>query len=572
MKKTWWKEAVVYQIYPRSFQDSNGDGIGDLQGILAKLDYLKDLGIDVIWLSPIYKSPNDDNGYDISDYYDIMDEFGTMEDFDRLLAEVHNRGMKLIMDLVVNHTSDEHPWFIESRSSKDNAKRDYYIWRHGKEGKEPNNWESFFSGSVWEYDETTDEYYLHLFSKKQPDLNWENPAVIDEIHKMVKWWLDKGIDGFRVDAINHIGKADGLPDDPHPEENFWTVGYRYFANLPKVHKQIRSLHQEVLSRYDIMTVGETSGVGPTEALLYVEEGREEFNMVFQFEHMSIDSGPGGKWDVRPWSLLDLKSVMGKWQKELYGRGWNALYFNNHDQPRAVSRFGDDAKYWKESAKLLATYIHTLCGTPYVYQGEEIGMTNVAFDTIDAYRDVEILNMYKEKAVEQGQDAKTVMHSIYAKGRDNSRTPMQWDAGLQAGFTTGTPWIQVNPNYTRINVKQQLQDSDSILAYYRQLIRLRKQHEVMVYGDYQLILADHPEIYAYTRTFGDAHLLVVLNFFAGTPVFQLPAQLELRSFKLLISNYPEDSATNIETFTLRPYEARVYAYENEHEKTKNIGSK
>ncbi|MFD2446964.1 alpha-glucosidase [Bacillus sp. CGMCC 1.16607] len=559
MNKNWWKEAVVYQIYPRSFMDSNADGVGDLPGIISRLDYLKDLGIDVIWLSPIYQSPNDDNGYDISDYYEIMAEFGTMEDFDQLLKEVHARGMKLIMDLVVNHTSDEHPWFIESRSSKTNAKRDYYIWRPSVNGEVPNNWESFFSGSTWEYDEATDEYYLHLFSKKQPDLNWENPEVVKDIHKMVKWWLDKGIDGFRVDAINHTGKADGFPDDPHPEDERYNTGYPLFSNLPKVHEQLQKLNREVLSNYDIMTVGETSGVGPEEALLYVDEKRNEFNMVFQFEHTSIDCGTQGKWGVQPWSLLDLKKIMSKWQTELYGKGWNALFFNNHDQPRAVSRFGDDQTYWAESAKLLATYIHTLNGTPYVYQGEEIGMTNVAFDSIESYRDVEILNYYREKVEKQGHDPKQVMNSIHHKGRDNSRTPMQWDSSEQAGFTRGIPWIEVNKNYTKINVEQQLQNPNSIFNYYKKLIQLRKQYEVIVYGDYQMILDDHKEIYAYVRTLGNEKLLVILNFFAGTPTFQLPEHLEIETPELLISNYPVQNNSEMKEIKLQPYEARVYRY-------------
>jgi oligo-1,6-glucosidase len=560
MKKIWWKEAVAYQIYPRSFMDSNGDGIGDLPGILSKLDYLKDLGIDVIWLSPIYESPNDDNGYDISDYFEIMSEFGTMQDFDLLLKEAHARGMKLIMDLVVNHTSDEHQWFIESRSSKDNPKRDYYIWKPAKDGGPPNNWESFFSGSTWEYDVTTGEYYLHLFTKKQPDLNWNNPEVVKDIYEMITWWLDKGIDGFRVDAINHMGKAEGLPDDPHPEDQRYNTGYKMFSNLPQVHEQLQKLNREVLSNYDIMTVGETSGVGPQEALLYVGEDRNEFNMVFQFEHTGIDCGTQGKWGVEPWSLLDLKTLMSKWQTELYEKGWNALFFNNHDQPRAVSRFGDDGEYWSQSAKLLATYIHTLSGTPFVYQGEEIGMTNVAFDSVDSYRDVEILNYYKEKVVEQGQDHDEILKRIHHKGRDNARTPMHWNTSAQAGFTTGTPWIDVNPNYTDINVEQQVQDPDSVFNYYKKLIQLRKKNEVIVYGEYELILEDDSEIYAYTRTLGDGKLLIVLNFFGGTPTFRLPSSFHVESQELLISNYSVEENEKIEEFRLQPYEARVYRIE------------
>jgi oligo-1,6-glucosidase len=558
MKKTWWKEAVVYQIYPRSFMDSNGDGIGDLQGIISKLDYLKDMGIDVIWICPIYQSPNDDNGYDISNYFEIMAEFGTMKDFDTLLAEVHARGMKLIMDLVVNHTSDEHPWFIESRSSNTNAKRDYYIWRpsNGKD-EAPNNWESIFSGSAWEYDEVSGEYYLHLFTKKQPDLNWKNPKVVKDVHQMVKWWLDKGIDGFRVDAINHIGKEDGFPNDPHPEDENHSTGYPYYSNLPFVHDKLQELYNDVFSHYDMMTVGETSGVGPEEALLYVDESRKEFNMVFQFEHIKIDCGNQGKWGVQPWSLLELKEIMSKWQTTLYGRGWNALFFNNHDQPRAVSRFGDDQTYWAESAKLLATYLHTLCGTPYVYQGEEIGMTNVAFDSIEEYRDVEIFNYYREKVEAQGHNHDEIMNRIHHKGRDNSRTPMQWNNSEHAGFTNGTPWIQVNKNYQDINVENQLQDSNSILNYYKKLIQLRREYEVFVYGDYQLILADHHEIYAYVRTLGKEKLLVILNFFGGTPEFLLPEDMEVKDPELLISNY---SVANFSPkIILQPYEARVYRF-------------
>lgn len=561
MNKAWWKEAVVYQVYPRSFMDSNGDGIGDLPGVISKLDYLQELGIDVIWLSPIYQSPNDDNGYDISDYYGIMEEFGTIEDFDRLLEGIHARGMKLIMDLVVNHTSDEHAWFIESRSSKDNPKRDYYIWRPEKDGALPNNWESIFSGPVWEWDEATGEYYLHVFSKKQPDLNWENPNVIKDIHSMMKWWLDKGIDGFRVDAINHIGKEKGFPDDPHPEEQSHTTGYKMYSNLPLVHETLHRFNQEVLSGYDVMTVGETSGVGAEEALLYVDEQRQEVNMVFQFEHVQIDCGDQGKWGVAPWNLLDLKRIMSEWQTVLHGKGWNALFMSNHDQPRQVSRFGDDGTYWSQSAKLLATFIHTLCGTPYVYQGEEIGMTNVAFDSIDSYRDVEILNFYKEKVVKEGLDPKDVMHRIHHKGRDNARTPMQWSADERAGFTTATPWIDVNPNYVQINVEQQLQDEGSILNYYKKLIHLRKNNDLMVYGEYQLILPDHPQIYAYTRRLGDEGLLVMLNFSAERPIFELPEYLNIEAPELLIGNYSVEENEDVRQVQLEPYEARVYRFSN-----------
>lgn len=557
MERAWWKEAVVYQIYPRSFYDSNGDGIGDIRGIIAKLDYLKELGVDVVWLSPVYKSPNDDNGYDISDYREIMDEFGTMEDWEEMLEEMHKRGIKLVMDLVVNHTSDEHPWFIESRKSKDNPYRDYYIWRPGKDGKEPNNWESCFGGSAWEYDETTGEYYLHLFSKKQPDLNWENPKVRREVYDMMKFWLDKGVDGFRMDVINMISKTPGLPDGEPQEGKKYVSGSKYFMNGPRVHEFLQEMNREVLSKYDIMTVGETPGVTPREGILYTDPSRHELNMVFQFEHVDLDSGPGGKWDIRPWSLADLKTTMTKWQKELEGKGWNSLYLNNHDQPRAVSRFGDDGKYRVESAKMLATFLHMMQGTPYIYQGEEIGMTNVRFPSIEYYRDIETLNMYKERVEEYGEDPQKVMEKIYYKGRDNARTPMQWDDSENAGFTTGTPWIPVNPNYKEINVKEALADPNSVFHYYKKLIQLRKQHDIIVYGTYDLILEDDPYIYAYTRTLGNEKLIVITNFSEKTPVFRLPDDITYKTKELLISNYDVDETEELKEIRLRPWEARVY---------------
>lgn len=452
MQKTWWKESVVYQIYPRSFMDSNGDGIGDIPGIISKLDYLKTLGIDVIWLSPVYKSPNDDNGYDISDYKDIMDEFGTMADWDELLSEVHARGMKLVMDLVVNHSSDEHAWFVESRKSKDNPYRDYYIWKPGKDGKEPNNWEANFSGSAWEYDDTTDEYFLHLFSKKQPDLNWENPKLRREVYDMMNWWLEKGIDGFRMDVVNFISKVDGLPDAPAQEGKKYASGHEYFMNGPRIHEFLHEMNKETVGKYDVMTVGEMPGVTPEQAQLYTGEDRDEVNMVFQFEHVDLDSGPGGKWDLKTLELKDLKWSLSRWQKGLEQVGWNSLYWNNHDQPRIVSRFGDDKNYREKSAKMLATLLHMMKGTPYIYQGEEFGMTNIRFESIEDYRDIELLNMYKEK-MEQGIPKEKIMESIYVKGRDNARTPVQWDDTEHAGFTTGTPWIKINPNYKEINAKK-----------------------------------------------------------------------------------------------------------------------
>ncbi|HFK1719864.1 oligo-1,6-glucosidase [Bacillus thuringiensis] len=555
MEKQWWKESVVYQIYPRSFMDSNGDGIGDLQGIISKLDYLKELGIDVIWLSPVYESPNDDNGYDISDYCKIMTEFGTMEDWDELLHEMHERNMKLMMDLVVNHTSDEHNWFIESRKSKDNKYRDYYIWRPGKEGKEPNNWGAAFSGSAWKYDEMTDEYYLHLFSKKQPDLNWDNEKVRQDVYEMMKFWLEKGIDGFRMDVINFISKEEGLPT-VETDEDGYVSGHKHFMNGPNIHKYLHEMNEEVLSNYDIMTVGEMPGVTTEEAKLYTGEERKELQMVFQFEHMDLDSGEGGKWDVKPCSLLTLKENLTKWQKALEHTGWNSLYWNNHDQPRVVSRFGNDGMYRIESAKMLATVLHMMKGTPYIYQGEEIGMTNVRFQSIDEYRDIETLNMYKEKVIDHGEDIEKVMDSIYIKGRDNARTPMQWDDQNHAGFTTGEPWITVNPNYKEINVKQTIQDEGSIFYYYKKLIELRKNNEIVVYGSYDLILENNPSIFAYVRTYGDEKLLVIANFTADESVFEMPEDISYSESELFIHNYDVEIGS-IDNITLRPYEAMVF---------------
>ncbi|WP_160679253.1 alpha-glucosidase [Clostridium sp. C8-1-8] len=553
MERKWWKEAVVYQIYPRSFKDSNGDGVGDLRGIIEKLDYLKELGVDVIWLSPVYKSPNDDNGYDISDYRDIMDEFGTIKDFDELLEGMHERGLKLVMDLVVNHSSDEHQWFVESKKSKDNQYRDYYIWRKGKDGNPPNNWGSFFSGSAWQYDEATDEYFLHLFSKKQPDLNWENEKVRNEVYDMMKYWFDKGIDGFRMDVINLISKVSGLPDGEKGEHDLYGNGFPLFANGPRVHEFLKEMNREVLSKYDIMTVGEAPGVDPDTAKLYVNEDRDELNMLFQFELMDIDSG-NGKWDVRPWKLTTFKNIMFKWYEALKDKGWNSLFLNNHDQPRMVSRFGNDKEYRVESAKMLATFLHTWQGTPYVYQGEEIGMTNVQFDISD-YKDIEIINMFKEKTA-QGVEKEELMKSIYAKGRDNVRTPMQWNATENAGFTKGEPWLKVNPNYKDINVEQALEDRNSIFYYYQKLIKLRKENPIIVYGDINLLYKDDENIFSYIRKFEDERLLVILNFFEKEVQFKLPADVKFKEAELLIANYEVDT-NNIDNILLKPYEARVY---------------
>ncbi|MFD7520635.1 glycoside hydrolase family 13 protein [Paenibacillus chitinolyticus] len=559
MNKTWWKESVVYQIYPSSFKDSDGDGRGDLRGIISKLDYLAELGVNVIWLCPIYLSPGADNGYDISDYYAIDPQYGTMEDFDELLLEARKRGLKIMMDLVLNHTSDQHVWFKESRSSRDNPKRDYYIWRKGKEGLFPNNWESYFSGSVWEHDTETDEYYMHLYSKHQPDLNWENEEMVEELFRMVHWWLGKGVDGFRFDAIAHIVKAQGLPDADNPKHLPVVQAYQLFSNLEKVHTLLHKLNDRVLFNYDIMTVGETSGLGPEQALDYVGDGRHELNMVFQFEHMNLDAAsPGtGKWVSKPWTLLELKNVMSRWQTVLHDKGWNANYLGNHDQPRPVSRFGNDGPYRVESAKMLATFLLTLEGTPYIFQGEEIGMTNVAFDLIDDYRDVETINYYKQAKL-LGKPQDEVMKAIWKKSRDNARTPMQWDDTANAGFTTGEPWIKVNPNHPEINAAAATADPRSIYHYYRSLIALRKKHPVIVYGEYKLLLPLDTEIYAYTRTLNGKKLLVILNFFDGTPEFTWPEELgEGKDAELLLSNYDPVSGENTGVIKLRPYEARVY---------------
>ncbi len=548
----WWKKCIVYQIYPRSFYDSNGDGIGDLQGIIKKLDYLKELGVDVIWLSPIYDSPNDDNGYDIRDYYQIMKEFGTMEDLNRLLDAAHQRGLKIIMDLVVNHTSDEHSWFVESKKGLDNPYRDYYVWKPGKNGKEPNNWGSIFSGPAWDYDENTKEYYLHLFSKKQPDLNWENPALRNEIYTMMKFWLDKGIDGFRMDVINFISKVPGLPDGEVKEGAIYGDGGPYFVNGPKIHEYLREMHDKVLSNYDILTVGEMPGASTADAVIYTNPDNKEINMIFTFEHMGLDSGPAEKWDLKPLNLVDLKENLTKWQTELHGTGWNSLYWNNHDQPRIVSRFGDDQEYRVESAKMLATCLHMMQGTPYIYQGEEIGMTNVKFESIEQYQDVETLNMFREKR-SLGVPTEDIMNSIYVKGRDNARTPMQWNEQIHSGFTKGTPWIEVNPRYKEINVEEALEDKKSIFYHYKHLISLRKKLDVITTGDFNLLFEYHPKIFAYERRSESEKLVVLCNFSSDEIVIEEEAILpELTGTELIVQNYKEE-----ELGKLRPYETLVY---------------
>lgn len=547
MKRTWWKEAVIYQIYPRSFMDSNGDGIGDLQGIISRLDYLKYLGIDVIWLSPVYKSPNDDNGYDISDYQDIMDEFGTMEDFDELLAAAHARGIKIVMDLVVNHTSDEHQWFVESQKSKDNAYRDYYIWREGKDAQTPpNNWGSCFGGSAWQYDEKTGMYYLHLFSKKQPDLNWDNPKVRGEVFDMMTWWCDKGIDGFRMDVISMISKTKEMPDGKDGDFG------PYCIHGPNVHAYLREMNEKVLSKYDIMTVGETAGVTTTLAQQYAGEDAHELDMVFQFEHVEGD-GKYGKWTDEKIPLVTLKETLSRWQTELYGKAWNSLFWDNHDQPRAVSRFGDDRPMYREvSAKMLATCLHMLQGTPYIYQGEELGMTNYPFQRPSDFRDIESVNAYREWCSEGRLSHEVFWPCITFKSRDNARTPVQWDDSPHAGFTTGTPWIAVNPNYTEINAKAETADPDSVFHYYKKLIALRKAYPVVVYGKYEMMMEDSEELYVYTRAFEKESLLVVCSFCDHDTNFTLPA--EFAGASCLICNVENEYGNP--KMTLKPYEAFV----------------
>ena len=555
MNKTWWKESVVYQIYPRSFCDSNGDGIGDLKGIQSKLDYLKELGINVIWMSPVYKSPNDDNGYDISDYQDIMTEFGTMEDFDELLAAAHERGIRIVMDLVVNHTSDEHPWFIESRSSKENPKRDYYIWRDAVDGHEPNNWGSAFSGSAWEWDEKTQMYYLHCFSKKQPDLNWENPKVRDDVFAMMDWWCRKGIDGFRMDVISMISKKDGLPDVPTDGGLYGNCMYGT-CNGPHVHEYLQEMNQRVLSKYDLMTVGECAGVTIEEAKKYANAEGTELNMVFQFEHTSLDSWTMDKWCKKPIPLQELKANLSKWENELEGKAWNSLYFCNHDQPRIVSRLGDDSPL---SAKCIATVLHMMQGTPYVYQGEELGMTNCPFGSIENYRDLESINAYHELTEAGLRQPEELLECIAYKSRDNARTPMQWNSSKNGGFTEGTPWIMVNPNYKEINAEQEMADPDSVFHYYQHLIALRRSSswsDIIVYGHYELLAPENPQVFAYTREYEGRKLLVICNLSSEKVSFEIPDSVSWTQADRLIGNYKyQELARKTE---LQPWEAEVWA--------------
>lgn len=552
MNKKWWKESVVYQIYPRSFMDSNGDGIGDINGITSKLDYLKELGINVIWLSPVYQSPNDDNGYDISDYQAIMEEFGTMEDFDRMLQAAHERGIKIMMDLVVNHTSDEHAWFVESRKSKENPYRDYYIWREGKNGEAPNNWGSCFGGSAWEYDQATDMYFLHLFSKKQPDLNWDNEKVRKEVFDMMTWWLSKGVDGFRMDVISMISKVPELPDGTKGEGALYGDFGPSVINGPHVHEYLQEMRRRVLSEFDTITVGETSGVTVEEAVKYAADDESELNMVFQFEQNDLDNGEHSKWNLKKIYLPDLKKILAKWQTRLEGKAWNSLYWNNHDQPRIVSRLGNDKEYREVSAKMLATCLHMMKGTPYIYQGEELGMTNVPFASLEEFRDIESINAYHEYTENGIIGEEDMLKFLCYKSRDNARTPMQWDNSANAGFSEARPWIKVNPNYTEINAQEQLNRDDSVFHYYQKLIALRKQKEIIVYGNFELLLPEDEDIFMYTRVLEKEKLLVICNFSKNERVVKLPDGFEAGD--ILITNY--ENLEISDELKLRPYEAIV----------------
>ncbi|MCY8921862.1 glycoside hydrolase family 13 protein [Bacillus atrophaeus] len=553
MEKAWWKEAVIYQIYPRSFKDSNGDGIGDINGIRSMLPYIKDLGADVIWICPVFDSPNADNGYDIRDYKKILTEFGTMDDLDSLLNEIHELGMKLIIDLVVNHTSDEHPWFIESRSALNSEKRDWYIWKDGKNGKEPNNWESIFSGSAWQYDQTTDQYYLHLFDKKQPDLNWENQNMRFAVYEMVNWWLDKGIDGFRVDAISHIKKKKGLPDLPNPKALPYVPSFPYHMNVEGIMDFLRELKKETFSRYPIVTVGEANGVTADEAADWAGGKSGIFDMIFQFEHL-------GLWDIDADERIDvaeLKRILSKWQNSLEGVGWNALFMENHDQPRSVSAWGDDQTYVTESAKALAAMYFLMKGTPFIYQGQEIGMTNVAFPSIEDYDDVAMKRLYDIETA-KGVPHKEVMKVIWKKGRDNSRTPMQWNESKYAGFSDAPPWIGINDNYTWLNAKSQMQDKASVYHFYKNLIALRRKYDVFIYGLYDLLLPEDKQIFAYLRK-SDRQTALILTNLTKTPALYRHPAYPLSSDSLVLSNIETTHHQHTTSILLQPYETRIYVW-------------
>ena len=557
MEKKWWKESVVYQIYPKSFKDSNGDGVGDIRGIIQKLDYLKELGVNVLWISPMLESPQDDNGYDISDYRRIYEEYGTMEDYEELLCEAHKRSIRILMDLVVNHTSDEHNWFIESRKSKDNPYRDYYIWKDPVNGKEPNNWGGAFGGSAWEYDPQTQMYYLHLFSKKQPDLNWENEKVRQEVYDMMKFWCEKGIDGFRMDVISMISKDQRFPDGEMNNGLYGDFG-PYCVHGPRIHEFLQEMNQKVLSKYDIMTVGETAGVTIEEAQKYAGDDRNELNMVFQFEHVESGCGDYGKWTTAKYDFKEFKNIMIKWQEELQGKAWNSLFLGNHDQPRSVSRFGNDNPVYREtSAKMLATCIHMMQGTPYVYQGEELGMTNIYFDKLEDYRDIESINYFEEFTESGLMTPEHMMKCLMLRSRDNARTPMQWDDSKQAGFTESEPWIKVNPNYKKINAAQQLEDPDSVFHYYQKLIRLRKEKDIIVYGEFEPLYREDEQIFAYTRKQDQEKLLTVCNFSDKNAEVEVPE--EFKGAECLITNLGRKEFEG--KIVLNPYEAFVLYYKH-----------
>ncbi|WP_153464430.1 alpha-glucosidase [Sediminibacillus terrae] len=552
MTTAWWKKSTVYQIYPKSFNDTTGNGVGDIPGIIEKLDYIKKLGVDVIWLSPVYDSPQEDNGYDIRNYRMIDELFGSMEDMDRLLAEAHSRDLKIVMDLVVNHTSDEHPWFVESKSSKDNPYRDYYIWKDGKaDGGPPTNWRSIFSGSAWKYDEQTGQYYLHLFAEKQPDLNWENPKMRKDVYNMMNFWLDKGIDGFRMDVINFISKDQAYPDGGVKSGEKYGDPGPYFVNGPRIHEFLQEMHGEVLSGRDVMTVGEMPGAEPEDATVYTDPDNQELDMIFTFEHMSLDEEGEDKWNIKPLDLRNLKENFEKWQTSLHGTGWNSLYWNNHDQPRIVSRFGDDGKYREKSAKMLATCLHMMQGTPYIYQGEEIGMTNVHFEDLNDYQDIETLNMYKEKS-ELGWSHERIMEAIYTKGRDNARTPMQWDDSKNSGFTEGTPWLPVNDNYKSINAESALQNKDSIFYYYQKLISLRKGWDIITSGSFKLLMRESLNVFAYQRENSEGILVVLCNFSNEEQRLEEEITTNIKNASPLISN-----ENNFKYRELQPFEGSVY---------------
>ncbi len=558
LSKQWWKEAVVYQIYPRSFQDSNGDGVGDLQGIIQRLDYIKSLGVDVIWLNPVYKSPNEDGGYDVSDYYEIMNEFGSMGYFDELLKGIHQRGMRLIMDVVLNHTSAEHPWFVASRKSKDNEYRDFYFWKSGENGKEPNNWMSYFGGSAWEYDEISQEYYLHIYARKQPDVNWDNPKLRQNFYRMMRWWLDKGVDGFRVDAINSISKKPGLPSVTEEDKyNLDTI----YSDGPNLHTYLKEMRSETFGKHKAMSVGETPGATPEEALKYAAPESNEFDMIFYFDLLKIDFGPKGRFDPKTWTVRGFKHILGLWQKALYGKAWHATAFGNHDFARMVSRFGNDTKYRRESAKMLATMLLTHYGTPYIFQGDEIGMTNVNLTSMDQVQDIDSVNNWNILR-EQGVKEADFLQLVNKQGRDHARTPMQWSAQKNAGFTTGSPWMIVNSNYSTINVDREEKELNSVLHFYRMLIKLRKENPVLIYGDYSQLGETHETLYIYKRSYKHTEALVILNWSSSNSTLPVLPDVNAKDYSVLMDSYNKGT----QSFTnqaLKPYQALVL--------TKSVGT-